>query len=465
MTRSIRRTLLIWLLGPLLILFSAGTLVVYQLALNYSEDAHDRALLESANDIEQLARASLSSSGHIELPHMVHDILLTDQYDKSYFSMLDDQGALVTGDGKLALPPPDADSTGENNTTFYDTTVGHEQVRAIFTELHFDLNGESHIWRILIGETRNKRRMLASDILTGFVAPQAFVILLAAALVLLGIRQGLAPLESLRSAVAKRSLNDMQPLQVREVPIEVQPLLQEINSLLGRLQSVLETQKRFTADAAHQLRTPLAGLTAQTDLARTQNNPPQTEHALDQIKEVSTRLNHVVCQLLSLARNEQGAEKSLRMETLNLTELVRETAMGWVSSAVEHGIDLGFEAPSAHLIEITGDASRIKELLDNLLDNAIRYSPRGSQITVSVKPDCSLCVEDNGPGIPPEERERIFERFHRLLDQESEGSGLGLAIVKEIAEIHGGTVTVTEGAHGRGALFQVRFPGASQHQA
>jgi two-component system sensor histidine kinase TctE len=137
--------------------------------------------------------------------------------------------------------------------------------------------------------------------------------------------------------------------------------------------------------------------------------------------------------------------------------------MGWVSSAVERGIDLGFEAFSDHPVEITGDASRIKELLDNLLDNAMRYSPRGSQITVSVNPDCSLCVEDNGPGIPPEERENIFDRFHRLQDNESEGSGLGLAIVKEITEIHGGTVTVTEGSHGRGALFQVRFPGTSQH--
>jgi two-component system sensor histidine kinase TctE len=391
---------------------------------------------------------------------MVHDILLNDQYDKTFFSMLDDRGTLAAGDGKLALPPPDADS--EDNSTFYDTTVDGEKVRAIFTEIHFDLSGEAHTWRILIGETRNKRRMLASDILTGFVAPQAFVIMLAAALVILGIKQGLAPLELLRSAVARRTHTDMQPLQVQEVPIEVQPLLQEINNVLGRLRAILEMQQRFTADAAHQLRTPLAGLTAQTDLARTQKNPPQTEHALDQIKEVTTRLNHVVCQLLSLARNEQGAERVLRMEAIDLANLARETTMGWVNTAIERGIDLGFDCP-LQFIEITGDEIRIKELLDNLLDNALRYIPRGSQITVSVNPDCSLCVEDNGPGIPPEERENIFDRFHRLQDNESEGSGLGLAIVKEITEIHGGTVTVTEGSHGRGALFQVRFPGTSQH--
>jgi two-component system sensor histidine kinase TctE len=386
---------------------------------------------------------------------MVNDILLADQYDKAFFSLLDEQGKLVAGDGKLALPTPDADI--EDKATFYDTAIGGEQVRAIFTELHFESAGASHTWRILIGETRNKRRMLASDILTGFVVPQAFIILLAAALVMLGIKQGLAPLESLRAAVARRTHNATQPLEVGEVPIEVQPLLQEINSLLERLQKIFESQKRFTADAAHQLRTPMAGLSAQTDLARAQKNPPRTQYALDQIKQVSTRLNHVVSQLLSLARNEPGAEKALRTERLDLAALARETTKEWVKSAFEREIDLGFDSSDTP-IEITGDATRIRELLDNLLDNALRYCPRGSQITVSVKHDRSLCVEDNGPGIPPDEREQIFERFHRLLDNETEGSGLGLAIVKEITEMHGGTVQVTEGANGRGALFRVCFP-------
>ncbi len=455
MTKSIRRTLLLWLLIPLLSLFSIGTLVVYQLALTYSEDAHDRALLESANDIEQLAHVSLNNSGKIELPGMVRDILLADQYDKAFFSLLDEQGTLMSGDGKLPLPTEDADV--EDEATYYDTHIQGQAVRAILTELHFDAAGKPHTWRVLVGETRNKRKMLARDILTGFVAPQAFIILLATGLVMLGISRGLAPFESLRSAVAAREPDDTQPLDTQAAPVEVRPLLGEINNLLRRLQAVFESHKRFTADAAHQLRTPLAGLAAQTDLALSQDNPPQTGHALDRIKEVSTRLNHAVNQLLSLARNEPGAERSLQLEIIDLNELGRQVTVTWVERAMEHGIDLGFEGAGC-MQPMRGDPTKLRELLDNLIDNALRYCPLGSQVTVRVEPDCAICVEDNGPGIPLEESERIFDRFHRLSGSTAEGNGLGLAIVKEIAEIHNGSIAVEQGANGQGARFRARFP-------
>jgi two-component system sensor histidine kinase TctE len=456
MVKSLRKTLLLWLLAPLLILFSVGTVIVYQLALNYSEDAYDRALFESAHDIEQLARESINKTGRLELPNVARDILLADRYDKTYFSILDQANTLIAGDGKLVAPPDDADRDDDGSIT-YDTVIEGEEVRAIQTELHLEVAGQPRIWQILVGETRHKRNGLAKDILTGFVVPQALVIMTAAILVMLGVRRGLTPLEDLRASLAKRAHNDMRPLDTPGVPVEVRPLLEEINNLLSRLQSVLEAQKRFTADAAHQLRTPLAGLSAQTDFAREQPNPPQTQHALDQIKEVSTRLNHAVSQLLSLARNEPGAEKSLRLDDIDLNTLARETTLEWVERAVEHGIDLGFEGTDT-AVTISGDPSRLKEMLDNLVDNALRYCPRGSSVTVRVGSNRTLCVEDNGPGIPEEDRDKVFERFHRLLGNEAEGNGLGLAIVREIAEMHGGTVQVTEGTNGRGALFRVCFP-------
>lgn len=455
MHSSLRRTLLLWLLVPLLLLFSVGTMVVYQLALNYAEDAYDRALYESANDIQQLAKESLKTSGRLELPSVAREILLADQHDKTFFSILNEHGTLIAGDGKLLLPTDDADS--EDGTSYYDTAVNGEEVRAIATEFAADEAGQRHSWRILVGETRNKRESLAKDILTSFVVPQALVILIAAGLVILGVRRGLAPLDTLRESLARRSHNDMRPLDTPKVPVEVQPLLREINSLLTRLAAVFEAQQRFIADAAHQLRTPLAGLTAQTDLARAQSNPPQTQHALDQIKTVSTRLNHAVNQLLSLARNEPGADKSLRLEPIDLNELGRESTLEWVGQAVECGIDLGFEGAESPAV-ITGDSMRLKEMLDNLIDNALRYCPHGSTVTVRVGEGPTLCVEDNGPGIPPEERSGVFERFHRLLGNEADGNGLGLAIVREIAEMHGASVEVSEGADGHGALFRVKFP-------
>lgn len=443
----------------MLILLSVGTLFVYQRALSYAEDAYDLSLTESANDIEQLVRISLNNSGRVDTLRSMkemQDILLTDQYDKTFFSLLDEQGHLIAGDGKLP-PPTDSKTTEEKKPRLYETTIGEKPVRALLKRLTITSADKTYSWNILLGETCNKRERLARDILTGFIAPQILIIFLAILLLIMGIRQGLAPLESLRITVAKRPHNDMHPLDVSEVPTEVQPLLQEINRLLARLQAMFETQKRFTADTAHRLRTPLAGLSAQIDLARVQDNPPQTRHALDQVKKVSANLNHAIGQLLSLARNDPDAGQLLQMETLDLTKLSRQITMEWIESANTQKIDLGFSGENSPCV-ITGDAIRIKELLDNLLDNALRYCPPGSKVTVSVASDGTLSVEDNGPGISPEEREHIFERFHRGADTRAEGSGLGLAIVKEIAEIHGGNVKATEGKDGHGMLFSVIFP-------
>lgn len=460
--RSLRRTLLIWLLLPLLALFSIGTVVVYQIALSYSEDAYDRGLFESANDMLQLTKESLQQNGKVLLSPAASKMLLSDQYDVTYMSVWDERGKLLAGDGKLAFVPFTKQT--RSVAKFYDAYADNVRVRAIMTTLHMEVGGQEHFWQIIVAETRNKRDQLADDIITGFVIPQIIIILLAAIMVMFGVRRGLEPLETLRMALANRSHNDMHPLNVPDMPAEVRPLTEEINHLLARLQSVFEVQKQFTADAAHQLRTPLAGLAAQTDFAREQPNPPQTQHALDQIKIVSARLNHAVNQLLSIARNEPGAEKSIQKHAIDLNEMARNSTMEWVETAVKNSIDLGFDGTDSPVV-ISGDPTRLKEMLDNLVDNALRYCPRGSSVTVRVEGDHSLSVEDNGPGIPPEERERVFERFHRLLGTEADGNGLGLAIVREIAELHSAEVTLTEGAGGRGALFRVHFPALAESEA
>jgi two-component system sensor histidine kinase TctE len=451
---SLRRILLRWLLLPLLTLFTIGTVVVYQIALSYSEDAYDRALYDSADDIVKLCQESLRNSDQIILPTAAKDVLLADQYDKVYYSVLDDQGRILAGDGKIKL---DSElPTEKDNRHFFDTTVDNIEVRAISTAFSMRMAGKDHHWTIVVGETRNKREHLADQIITGFVMPQVLIILLAALLVMFAVKRGLAPLESLRLALSQRSHDDLNALNVPNLPSEVMPLTQEINGLLSRIQSVFEVQKQFTADAAHQLRTPLAGLSAQTDFAMEQDNPPQTQHALDQIKVVASRLSHAVNQLLSIARNEPGADKSLQMRAIELNAFARNITLEWVETAMKQHMDLGFEETDAS-VTISADPGRLKELLDNLIDNALRYCPNGSRVTVRVGEDATLCVEDNGYGIPVEERERVFERFHRLLGNEAHGNGLGLAIVREIAELHNASVIVTEGAGGQGALFRVQF--------
>jgi len=459
MTRSLRRTLLVWLLIPVLILFSLGTLFVYQRALSYSEDAYDHALVESTNDIEQLVRTSLENNGDPERLRSVQelqDVLLSDQFDSSFFSIFDEQDHLVAGDGKLNLPTIDASRFDQKGIFLFDTTLDAKSFRAVLRRTTIDLGGKHRTWRILLGETVNKRRTLAGKILTGVVLPQIVIILVACMLVLMGIKRGLEPLESLRVAIARRSRNDMRPLDIDAVPHEVKPLLLEINRLLARLQEMLDSQKRFTADTAHRLRTPLAGLSAQLDFALAQNNLPQTQHALGQVKKVSMNLNHAIGQLLSFARNEPSNAQSITMKLVDLGQLAQQETGEWIGEAASKNIDLGFDS-DGYPCPVMGDATRIKELLHNFLDNALRYCPRGSVVTVRVMQDGTLSVEDNGPGIEPAERDHIFERFRRGGETVTEGSGLGLAIVKEVAEMHGGTVTASESSAG-GGLFSVKFP-------
>ena len=459
MTRSLRRTLLVWLLIPILILFSMGTLFVYQRALSYSEEAYDRALVESTNDVEQLVRTTLKNSGSaasLRSMKELQDILLSDQFDSSFFSILDEQGRLISGDGKLRIPNLDANTFDRKGVLLFDTSIDTKPIRAVLRRIYVDVGLEHRVWRIMLGETINKRKNLAGKILTGVVLPQVVIILVACLLVLIGIKQGLEPLESLRVAIARRSRNDMRLLDVGAVPLEVKPLLEEINRLLDRLQAMLDAQKRFTADTAHRLRTPLAGLSAQIDFALVQNNPPQTKHALEQIKKVSANLNHAIGQLLSFARNDSSNLLTLNMKTLDLAQLAQQVTAEWINEAAQKGIDLGFEG-DGFPCAVSGDATRIKELLDNFVDNALRYCPRGCLVTVRVTRDGTLSVEDNGPGVDIAERDQIFERFRRGGEAVMEGSGLGLAIVKEIAEMHGGAVTAEESKSG-GGLFSVKFP-------
>jgi len=287
------------------------------------------------------------------------------------------------------------------------------------------------------------------------------LILLAAVIVWYAVGRGLRSLSRLEASVAARSHLDLSPVQDPDAPAEAQPLVSAINALLQRLEGVLNAQNRFIADAAHQLRTPLAGLKAQIALASRQNSLEDVRHSLNQLEIGAEQLTHLVNQLLSLALNETGADRSLKLVPLDLNALAQSITGEWISVAVKKGIDLGFESAGVP-VWVDGDALRLTELLKNLLDNALRYTPNNGTVTVRIRPDLTLEVEDNGPGIPEEEKARVFERFHRLLGHQADGSGLGLAIVKEIAEIHGATVTVQDGINGHGSCFSVMFPPATE---
>ncbi|HEY6772802.1 MAG TPA: ATP-binding protein, partial [Oxalicibacterium sp.] len=271
--------------------------------------------------------------------------------------------------------------------------------------------------------------------------------------------QGLAPLRKLQHEVGMRSHLDLSPIHATDVPGEVEPLVGAVNDLMTRVDAVLGFQERFIADTAHQLRTPVAGLKAHLELALRETDFTQVQRALGHLYTSAERLSRLVSQLLSLARNEPHNVVA-NFQPFDLNQVALRATQDWVPHAYKKDIDLGFEA-SEKPVQLNGEAVRVTEMINNLVDNAIRYTPSGGHVTVRILQDeesAHLIVSDDGPRIPVEERQRIFERFHRLLGTHEEGSGLGLAIVHEIATLHNAAIALEDDTDGVGNTFTVSFP-------
>jgi two-component system sensor histidine kinase TctE len=317
---------------------------------------------------------------------------------------------------------------------------------------------------ILVAERVTVRDVFAREIILRMVLPQGMLILLAGLAVWYGVGRGLAPLSTLRKEIESRSHRDLSALPEEQAPQEVRPLIHAMNGLLARLGSAIEAQQRFIADAAHQLRTPIAGLKTQTELALRQTQPGDVQVTLRQLQTATEQSTRLINQLLSLARAEPGARHEHAIERLDLARLARDTTTEWVPRALARKIDLGYDSGD-NPAWVVGDSFLLGELLRNLLDNAIRFTQEGGQVTVRVAGRADavvLSVEDNGPGIPDPERERVFERFYRVLGTGvAEGCGLGLAIVREIALSHHADVALATGAGGQGTVLRVTFPPAA----
>jgi two-component system sensor histidine kinase TctE len=250
----------------------------------------------------------------------------------------------------------------------------------------------------------------------------------------------------------------LSPIAAKNVPGEIEPLVGAVNDLMTRVDTVLGFQERFIADTAHQLRTPVAGLKAHIELALRETDFSQVQRALGHLYTSAERLSRLVSQLLSLARNEPHNVVA-NFEPFDLNQVALRAAQDWVPHAYKKNIDLGFEGEDKPVL-LNGEAVRVTEMINNLVDNAIRYTPSGGRVTVRIMQDDAvhLIVNDDGPRIPVEERKRIFERFHRLLGTHEEGSGLGLAIVHEIATLHNATIHLEDDMDGVGNTFKVSFP-------
>jgi two-component system sensor histidine kinase TctE len=309
---------------------------------------------------------------------------------------------------------------------------------------------------VQVAETLEKRSQLANEIIKGVILPQFIILPIVVVLVWFGLSRGLAPLNALQNRIRNRLVDDTSPIEERAAPQEIMPLISSFNDVLYQLEDSVQSQKRFIADAAHQLKTPLAGLRMQAELAQRENSPEELQRSLEQIADSSTRATRLVQQLLSLARMENTNKLSEKI-LIDLSQAAADATKTWLSAAWEKNIDLGYES-NQQTYKMYGNPVMLKELFNNLLDNAIKYTPPNGTVTVDVRhanqPGLLIVeVKDTGPGIPPEERQRVLERFYRVLGSDIEGSGLGLAIVKEIATQHGGKLEILENIYQESPLM------------
>ncbi|MGE5169327.1 MAG: sensor histidine kinase N-terminal domain-containing protein [Rudaea sp.] len=445
---TLRSKLLRWLLIPLSLLFLLDAFGSYTIARRLADRVYDGELLEIARELS----LHVKPDGNVpafDLEKDAERTLLLDRYDKVYYAVRTTDGRRIAGEA--TLPPP---RRADGGSTFYDSAFGGEPVRV--AQLASVSGGVDAV--VQVAETRVKRHDLVDAIMIGVILPQLLLIVIAGVVLWAGVARGLAPLRDLQQAIAARSHLDLSPVGVADAPAEVHPLLAAINDLMARLDEILTYQSRFIADAAHQLRTPVAGLKAHIEVALREDDPAQAKQSLAHLYTAVERMSRLVAQLLSLARNEPTTVRRLDLAPLDLSKLAFDVTTEWVPEAYRKGVDLGFEGVEPHAM-IRGDAARLTELMNNLLDNAIRYSRRGGRVTVRVTAHPSrVAVSDDGPVIPLEERQRVFERFHRLLGTHADGSGLGLAIVQEIARLHDAEIALTEDADGLGNTFTVTFP-------
>jgi two-component system sensor histidine kinase TctE len=450
MQSSLRQRLTYWLLGPLLLLVTAGTFVSYRIALNAANKAYDSALLDPALAIAIHLRR-VGSRLDLDLPPIAIEALRVDTEDRVYYAVLGPGGEqLIAGTARLPAPP-DILRPGEH--TFYDARLEGERVRVAARAVPVD-NGEVAI--VEVAETLIKRDKLVLELLVASALPQLLIAFAAVALLWLGIGQGLRPLDRLRDEIAARSPKDLRPVSERDKPREVRSLIGALNQLLSRLNAAIASQQRFIANAAHQLRTPLAGLKTHAELARREQSPSELKSLLDMIAGETQRTSHLVNQLLTLARAEPGEAPS--GQPVNLHEIVGRDVRDWVQRAVAGNIDLGFELEDAWTL---GEPLLLRELAANLVDNALAYTQGGGSVTVRTGVrggESVLEVEDNGPGIPEAEREKVFERFYRIPATRGEGCGLGLSIVSEIAGRHNAKIDLGQPPAGAGTLVRVSFP-------
>ena len=450
--RSLKAEMLFRLIIPLILFVILDGILSYFVTLHYVDEAYDRWLLDSAESLIQEIKVR-EGKVSIDLPDAALEIFKWDDGDKTYFKITSSTNEVLAGD--QSVPEPKKLKTDWSKPIFFNDKMYGESVRIVSMLITIDASSTKAY--IHVAETLNKRRAMMIDTLLADVIPQIILILLTSIYLLTGLTKGLKPLHLLANKIAQRSSRDLSPIPEQLVFLEVRTLTNTINELLEAHTQAIANQQRFIANAAHQLRTPLAGLKLQAERALREKDIAAMKPALQQIQNSADRMSHLTTQLLVLAKSEL-INGTYELVPVNLHQLAKHVCMEWVPKALNKGMKLAFESLDDELY-VQGDEVLLRELLINLIDNAMNYSGINGNIIVKLNsnPRPCLTVEDDGVGIPESETNKIFERFYRIPSSTGNGCGLGLAIVKEIADLHNARIQLKKSEFKSGTRIDLIF--------
>ncbi|KAI3589382.1 Tricarboxylate transport sensor protein TctE [Cupriavidus sp. U2] len=454
---SLRLQLTLWLLLPLLVLLALDAWLTDRRAMAAADQAFDRTLAASLKAMREGIKLR-DGRVEVEVPYLALEVFDAEAGSRVYYRIRDEHGATITGYDDLPMPPGPVRSL--YRTQFYDADFRGTPVRmaAMALPLHDVRSARTQMVWVLVAESTEPRERLANEILIGSLLQELMLVSLALVIVWFGVRRGLRPLQRLSDTVAARGPDDLAPIGDTTLPVEIRPLVTAVNQYVARLHRMVQGRKRFFADAAHQLKTPLAVIQAESELALRETDLAGVRGHVSRLNGSVRQAAKEVAQLLSLSRLETDSGYAPTLRLLGLGPLAQQVALDWAPTARQQGVDLGFDSDAETHADISGQPELLQELIGNLIDNAVRYAGPGAMVTVRVA-GRRLLVEDNGPGVAPFERESVFKRFYRGEASASrEGSGLGLSIVREIARLHGATVALGD-TPGGGLTVVVDFPG------
>lgn len=453
------------LIPPTVILLLLNAFWFYTGAIDAANRAYDRSLTASLKNIAESIHAT-EGRVTVDIPYSALDISEEGEQERVYYSVIGPSGEVITGYDDLPAVTP-GEAGGEPrivDTLFRDQPI---RLAALSKRLYDPELAGGDAVTVLFAETTGARTRLAFSLFVDSLRPQLLLIAGGLFLVLVVLRNAFDPLLQLRDTIRQRNEEDLTPVSQTNVPNELIPLVDAINYHMARLERLLQARRRFLADAAHQIRTPLTVLGTQAEYGLRQEDPEEMRRTFGGLINTIRGTRRMANQMLTLARAEPANGQMNEAARLDFDELARDVAGELALLALNKGIDLSFEGATSPA-SVDGNPTLLREMVSNLIDNAVRYTPANGHVTVAVEASANavkLRVVDDGPGIPANERTKVFQRFYRILGRgDADGSGLGLAIVREICGVHKGRVTLRDGKDGVGLEVEVILPAARGHE-